>query len=234
MFRNYVQSMVMGKPFQPMFEADGGQGGAGNGDGGQDDKGADGGGDGQKDDGGQDEPVKFDDRQQAELQKIIDRTIAKERKRAEKEKQDALDREKLSAEQKAELDRQNAQKAAEEKERKANERIVNLEIKDVARELGVAAKKLDRFMKVIDRDDLAVDEDGNVDRSKVLAAVKAVLADMPEFKGTDSKGPGADFGGGNPGGAKYSMAQIQTMSPKEIAADYDEVQKSLKIHQTKK
>jgi hypothetical protein len=180
------------------------------------------------------EPVVFDEKQQAEIDKIINRTIKKERTRAEKEKQDAIDREKMTADQKAEADRIAREKAATEREQKANDRIVNLEIKDIARELGVAAKKLDRFMKVIDRDDLAVDEDGNVDRSKVLAAVKAVLADMPEFKGVAGPGPGAEFNGGNPGGPKYTMAQIQAMTPKEIAADYDEVAKSMKIHQTKK
>jgi hypothetical protein len=255
MFRHFANSMMMGRPFQPLFEADGGQGGgagSGSGDGGTDDKGQGGqsdGGDGGSGDGGngddggkgdeggsgqKDDPVKFDEKQQAEIQNIINRTIAKERAKAEAEKKKAEERAKMSADEKAEAERKDREEKAQEKERKANERIINLEIKDVARELGVSSKKLDRFLKVVDREDIEVDEDGNVDRSKVEQAVKGLLADMPEFKGADgSKGPGGDFDKGGGVGAKYTMAQIQAMTPDEVAKNYDEVMKSMAIHQKK-
>jgi hypothetical protein len=227
-------SMVNGKPFQSFYNADPGGGGGTP----PNDPPADPPADPQNppaDPPPNNEPVTFTDTQQAQIDKIVNKTIAKERARAEEERKKAEEKAKLSAEAKAELERKEREDAVNKKEQQANERLINLEIKDVARELGVAAKKLDRFMKVIDRDDLVVDEDGNVDRSKVSAAVKAVLADMPEFKGGSTQGPGAEFGGGgNPGGAKYTLAQIQAMDAKAIAADYDEVQKSLKIHQTKK
>lgn len=242
MFRNYVQSMLMGQPYQPMFDADKG-GGAGSGEGGQEGSGGEGGEGSQGGEGGAagegsggegDKPT-FDEKQQAEIDKIIARTIAKERSKADKAAKDAVAeaerKAKLTAEQKAEEDRKDRERLAAEKEQKANTRIVNLEIKDVARELGVSSKKLERFLKVVDREDLEVDEDGNVDRKKVESAVKAVLADMPEFKGVEQKqGPGGDFGGGGDG-AKYSLAQIKSMSPEEMAKNYDEVMKSMKIHQ---
>lgn len=245
--------MIMGRPFQPLMEADGGQGGAGsgNGEGGTEgDKGGqggnDGGGNGDGGDGGNgeggngdqggsgDDPVTFDDKQQEHIQKIINQTIAKERKRADDEKRKAEERAKLSAEEKAEAERKDREEAAAKREEAANNRLINMEIRDVARDLGVSAKKLDRFLKVVDRDNIQVDEDGNIERSAVETAVKGVLADMPEFKGTGgSRGPGSDFGGGDTGGAKYTLAQINDMSPEEVAKNYDDVMKSMASHNKK-
>jgi hypothetical protein len=249
MFRSYVNSMIMGRPFQPLMEADGGQGGAGSGSGeggNEGDKGGQGGsgdgGEGGSGEGGQgdqggsnDDPVTFDEKQQEHIQKIINQTIAKERKRADDEKKKAEARAKLSAEEKAEAERKDREEAAAKKEAAANERLINMEIRDVARDLGVSAKKLERFLKVVDRDDLEVDEDGNIDRSKVEGAVKATLADMPEFKGAaGGRGPGSEFGGGDAGGGvKYSMQQIQAMTPEEVAKNYDDVMKSMAAHNKK-
>jgi hypothetical protein len=246
--KDFVLSMLAGRPHQqPFMDADKG-GGAGDGgsggDGGQGGQGGqgDGGGSGGSDDDDpdkdkdkdKDDPVKFDDRQQAEIQKIIDRTIAKERAKADEEKRKAEERAKMTADQKAEADRKEAEEKAKEREQKANDRLINMEIRDVARDLGVSAKKLERFLKVVDRDDIAVDDEGNINRSKVETAVKAVLADMPEFKGTDNpKGPGSGFDQGGAVGAKYTMAQIQAMTPGEVAKNYDDVMKSMAIHQQK-
>jgi hypothetical protein len=61
-----------------------------------------------------------------------------------------------------------------------------------------------------------------------------VLADMPEFKGADNnKGPGSGFDQGGGVGAKYTMAQIHAMTPQKVSKDYDEVMKSMAIHQKK-
>ena len=238
MFKNYVSSILSNRPFNPLFNADGGsgggeggQGGTGGGEGGQ-------GGEGGSGEGNNDDEIKFDDKQQAHIQKIIDATIAKERKKSEKAAADAVAeaerKAKLTAEEKAKEEREKKEKIAAERETKANTRIINLEIKDVARELGVTSQKLDRFLKVVDRDDLSVDDNGDVDRKAVEAAVKAVLVDMPEFKGSTSpKGPGAEFGGGGNNDAKYSLEQIKAMTPADISKDYDEVMKSMKIHNKK-
>lgn len=236
MFRLYASSIMNGRGFNPMYNADSGSGGDGSGTGGDDDKGEDkGSGDGTGDDGDQDkdEPIKFDEKQQAEIDRIIKQRLAKEAKKQEKAVQDAIEREKMTAEEKAEQDRIVAEKKAKDREAKANERVVNLEIKDIAREMGVPSKKLERFLKVVDREDIEVDDDGNVDRSQVETAVKALLADMPEFKGPDNqKGPGGDFNGTN-NSAKFSKTQIQAMQPEEIAKNWDDVQASMKIHNQK-
>jgi hypothetical protein len=243
--------MMNGRPFQPMLEADkGGQGGSGSGagdqgqgDGGQGDGGSgDGGGngdqgqgqgdqgDGQGDGGeGDKKKVTFDDEQQSFINNLINKTIKEERTKAEAERKKQEERAKMDAKEKAEAEL----KDANEKIKALNEKSLSVEIKDVARESGVSAKKLERFLKVVDRDGL-MDDDGNIDQAKVKKAVDAVLGDMPEFKGPeDKKGPG-DFSGGGGGSVKYSLAQIQAMSTEEVAKDYDEVMKSMSFHNKQK
>lgn len=236
MFMNYVKSMLEGREFMPLMNVDGGSGndGGDGGDGGDDDKGGQGQGDGDGGDG-EGEKVTFTDEQQAFIDALIKKNTAKERAKAEadrkKAEKEAADRAQMTADQKAEADREAREKAAQAKEAKANERIVNLEIKDVARELGVSQKKIERFLKIVDRDELEVDENGDVDRAAVELAVKAVLADMPEFKGSDQqRGPDADFNKGGGVGAKFTRDQIANMSPQEVAANYDDVMKSMAIH----
>lgn len=239
MFRLYARSIMNGRGFQPMLEADkggGGSSGSEGGDEGDKDKGGTGGQEG--DEGGdegkdKDDPITFDERQQKEIDRIINQRIAKERKNAAKAQQDALDREKMTADQKAENDRIVAEKKAADREAKANERMVNLEVKDVARELGVPAKKVDRFMKLVDREGIDIDDDGNVSKSDVEAAVKSILADFPEFKASEhTKGPGGGYDGSK-NTAKYSKTQIEAMTTKEIADNWDDVQTSMKIHNKK-
>jgi hypothetical protein len=245
MFTNYVRSMVMGQPFQPMFEAhdDGGGAGSGTGDqGGQGDQGGGDGGQGQSGSGDQGgsggegnqggdkdkDKVEFSESQQTFINNLINKTIKDERTKAEQKRQQELDRQKMDDKQKAEADLKDAQ----DKIKAMNDRTLGFEIKDMARDLGVPAKKLDRFLKVVDRDGL-MDDDGNIDKSKVKQAVEGTLGDMPEFKGSDAhKGPG-DFSGGGGETVKYSMAQINAMSPEEIKNNYDDVMKSVQFHNKK-
>jgi hypothetical protein len=241
MFRSYVQSMMAGRPYQIMMDADKGGGGGDpqdpqdppkdpeNPDDPQDPQDPD-----NPEDKDKDDPIKFTDEQQAEINKIVARTIAKERSKAEAERKKAEERAKMSAEEKAEADRKDREEKVKEREEKANARIINMELRDIARDQGVSAKKLERFLKVVDRDGLEVDEDGGVDRTKAEQAVKAVLADMPEFKGPSSpRGPGGEFDKGAGGGAKFTISQIQAMSNEEIAKNWDDVQKSMAIHNKK-
>ena len=124
--------------------------------------------------------------------------------------------------------------AARQKAEQFKQRAVTYEIQDVAREMGVPGNRLERFLKLVERDEIAVDEEGNVDRSAVQLVVKAVLGDFPEFKATgNQKGPGGDFDKGSGNGAKYSMQQIGKMSPQEIKENWEDVQKSMAVHNKK-
>lgn len=229
MFKNYVLSMLDGKPFQTMYEAD--KGGAGGG--GSDDPPGDDPEKKKKDDQTDppkdDNKVEFSDSQQQFINNLINKTIKDERTKAEKEREKELERQKMDDKQKAEADLKDAQ----DKIKAFNDRAVGYEIKDVARELGVPAKKLDRFLKLVDRDELTVDESGNVDRSKIESVVKAVLADVPEFKAPETnRGPG-EFNGGSKDGAKFTLAQIQAMTAEEVKNNWDDIQKSMSIHNKK-
>lgn len=256
MFRNYVNAMLSNQPYTPMFEADTGSGGgsdsgsnngsgnesgsgdengSGNENGSGDDKGADGGddqgGNNGKDDN-HDNKVTFSDDQQAFINNLINKTIKEERSRAEKEREKELNRQKMSEEEKREQDLKETQAKLDQ----FKSRSLTYEIKDVAREMGVPANKLERFLKLVDKEEINVDDEGNVERTAVSTAVKAVLGDFPEFKASNNqKGPGSDFDKGSNNGAKYSMAQIKDMSQEEIKNNWDDVQKSMSIHnKTKK
>ena len=159
---------------------------------------------------------------------MINKTIKDERTKAEKERDKELERQKMDENQRREADLKDAQAKLDQ----FKNRSLTYEIKDVAREMGVPANKLDRFLKLVDRDEVDVDDDGSVDRSKVSGIVKAVLGDFPEFKAGEGngKGPGGDFDKGSGSGAKYSMAQIKDMSQNEIKDNWDDVQKSMAIH----
>ena len=245
MFRNYVQSMLNHRPFA-FYEADkgggtGDAGGTGTDPGadnpGDDNPGGDGSDDGNSggaDSGGNDDEnhnkVTFTDDQQSFINQLINNTIKKERDKAEAERQKELERQKMSDEQKVQADLEAARQKAEQFKQKA----VTYEIQDVARDMGVPANRLERFLKLVDREEIQVDEDGNVDRSAVQTVVKAVLGDFPEFKEVgNTKGPGGDFDRGSGNGAKYSMQQIKDRSPEEGKNNWDDVQKSIAINNKK-
>lgn len=243
MFRNYVQSLYAHQPFQPMFEAD--QGGGGSDPGADetpddektnpeaDDKTGKNGGEGDPNDSGSDnkeKKVTFSDEQQALINQLIKDTIKKERTKAEAERDRELARQKMDEDERRKADLEDAKKKVEQYQ----DRQITYEIKDVAREMGVAANRVDRFLKLVDREDIRMDDDGNVDRLAVQTVVKAVLGDFPEFKATSGgKGPGSDYDKGTGSGAKYSMAQIKDMSQAEIQKNWDDVRKSMDIHNKK-
>lgn len=245
MFMQFARSMEAGRAFQPMMDADGGGSGggegAGEGDdknkGGQgDDQGGEGGSDGGEggDDGGDDE-VKFDEKQQAHIDKIIERRIAKERAKAQKEQEAAAakaeERAKMTAEQKAEEDRKDREKKAEEREKKATDTIIGLSLERQALTAGVPEKKLARFLKIVDRDGIELDDNGEVDKAQTKAAIDAALSDMPEFKSSGvQQGPGDDQRGGSGNKAKFSKQEIEKMTADQVAKNYDDVIASMKIH----
>lgn len=239
MFKHFAESMIGGRAFTPMYNADGGAGAGGAS--GSDDPGQSGGqaGAGANDQGqggaagaddqgqGQGQEVKFTPEQQEFINNLIGKTVKSERTKAEAERKRLEEMAKMDEAGKLKLQLEDAQKKITE----SNKEILNSKIERAALSAGVPAKKLARFVKVVDRD--GIETDGAIDEQQIEAAVKATLDDMPEFKASEnSKGPGGEgFSGGGPDKAKYTMAQIKAMDPKEIAADYDEVMKSMRYHQ---
>jgi hypothetical protein len=76
------------------------------------------------------------------------------------------------------------------------QRVIDTNIQLTAAANGVRPEKMKHFMKLVDRTDLELKDDGTVDDEKIKAAVDNVLKDMPEFKGIPGAG-GSDFKNGN-------------------------------------
>lgn len=236
MFNSFAKSMVFGRAFIPMMDEDSG-GGAGGGTGGEgsngQEKGTGEGGEG----GAGGDKVTFTEAQQAHIDQLIGQKVASERTKAEQKAAEAAEtaaaKAKMTADELAEVERKEQSERAAAREAAANEKIISLEVKDAAREAGVPAKKLQRFLKLVDTKAITIDSEGNPSASEIKAAVSEILADMPEFKAADNqKGPGGDFNGGGTA-PTYTEQQIKAMTPQEVAANYDEVMKSLAAHNKK-
>jgi hypothetical protein len=108
------------------------------------------------------------------------------------------------------------------RERANSERLtINAAIRDAAAEADVPAKTISRLVRLVDRDDISVDTEGEVEGA--AEAVDAFLAEFPEFKGKPAPEPGdgdpqkPEPPGGNP---------PRKSPPKELTAD--QVQKMAK------
>lgn len=101
-------------------------------------------------------------------------------------------------------------------------------IKNLASELGVESKRIERFMKLIDMDSIEV-QNGSIDTDAVKDTLVTILDEFPEFKGITSvqTGGGNDFGGDNGGSKKFTMEDIRKMSTQEIQDNWEEVEKVL-------
>jgi hypothetical protein len=64
--------------------------------------------------------------------------------------------------------------------RRADTAAINLALRDAAAEEGIPGKKLKRALKMVDRDEISVDEDGNVEGAE--EAITDLLEEFPEFR----------------------------------------------------
>lgn len=192
----------------------------------------DGDGSGGDDDGDQGDEAKFT---QADLDAKITERLERERRKHEKK----LNREVEKAKADAAKAGDDAGKAADdgasdERVAKLNKRAVTAEAKAVALGSGVKPDRMNRFLRLVDLDDVDVDDDGEVDEDAVADAVKAALEDVPEFAGSgESKDEpkrtksGGDNHKGDDTGPLLTREQIKAMSPEEINENWEQIQKSL-------
>ncbi|MBO0962014.1 phage scaffolding protein [Neobacillus sp. MM2021_6] len=208
MFKNYVLSMLNGTSYQPILAPDGGGGGT---------------------PPPNPEPPKPADKTftQEELDKIVADRLAREKKKyadydekakkldelekaeEERKKQAMSEAERLKAE-KEEADKKAIEAAEQAKKAQdaANQRILNTEIKSIARSLS--ANDPADVLALLDKSSVEIDNDGNV--KGVEEAVKALKESKPWM----FKAPiGADAGGGgNP--AKHPNPNELTVKEKEL------------------
>jgi Membrane protein involved in colicin uptake len=174
---------------------DGGKGGnddKGNGAGGdQGDKGS-GSGDGK---GGGVEKLNLT---QADLDAIIEKRLARDRKEREKAAEDEKKKAAMTEAERLKAEKEEADKKAQAAQEAADQRIIKAELKVQAAALGVKPEKLAYVTKLADISGIDV-TDGEPDAKAIKKAVEAVIKDLPELVG--GKGNGSVGGGANPGGS---------------------------------
>lgn len=99
----------------------------------------------------------------------------------------------------AKRERDEARVEAEQAKARADRLTVDTALRDAAAEAGVAPAKIRRFVRMVERDGLEIDSDGEVTGAE--EAVDALLEEFPEFKAEPSNEEGPpkkEKPGGNP------------------------------------
>lgn len=120
-----------------------------------------------------------------------------------------------------------AKTQATEATERANKTAISSEARLKAVQLGVDPKRLSRFIKMVELEDITVDNNGLPDVEKIESRLQEILDEMPEFakKKAPQQGAGEHFGGGSGEKLPLTLAQIKTMSKEEIAENIEEVRK---------
>ena len=136
---------------------------------------------------------------QAELDAIIAKRLARERKAWEQQLEEERRKAAMTEAERLRAEKEEAERRAQEAQQQAAQRLVQAEAKVVAMELGVKPDRIPYVLRLADLSSVDVDENGQVDATALRAAIEAVLRDVPELKGaTAAPGKsGADFTGGS-------------------------------------
>jgi|SRR5690625_1519462 len=189
-------------PINLQLFADGGEPDAGDNTGGtqEPDTGGDGG------DGTQDNGKAFT---QADIDRILQQRLARERKQWETQMEEERKKAQMSVEERLKAEKEEAEARAQEAHNTANQRLISAEAKVQAVALGVKPERVEYALRLADLSDVDMDDDGNPDAAAIKAALDVVLNDLPELKGTTNPGrSGSEFHGGgqderNPWGKEH-------------------------------
>lgn len=182
-------------------------------------------------------PISFTPEQQAHIDKLISKTVGRERTRLEGELKTLKDRgdmdevTRLTAEL-ADRDAAIATSAATVLATKVETRAER-----AALAAGVKPERLDRFMRLVDIDVDTLTADGKPDADAITALVATTLADVPEFKGaastTGGAPTGADLTGGNGQPKTWTRAEIAALSLEDFETHEAEINAQLKAGKVK-
>lgn len=192
------------------------------------------GGDGKgTDKGGDAGKVTFTPEQQAHIDSLIADRVERAKNTA-KEQALAEAKQQRDREQMDELDRVKAEKADAEKVAgdavaERDRVIVQAEAKVQALATGVSAERLEKALRLLDLDDVKVD-DGKVDAGAIKKAVEKLKGEIPELFGgaTGAQRSGGDFSGGGEGKRSFTAAEVKAMSPEEYAKHRDEIMAAMR------
>lgn len=131
---------------------------------------------------------------QAEVDEIVKKRLGRERKAWEKEQAEAAEREKMTEAERLKAEKAEAEQAAQARTDAANQRVIRAEAKAAALAAKVKPDRAKAFLKIVDLDEIEVDDDGEPDSAAIKEAVKAALELMPEFRGTATGASGTEHG----------------------------------------
>lgn len=163
--------------------------------------------------GQQTDTVKLTTEQQAVVDAAIARRLREEKSRmtgeVERRVQEQIERQKMDAAQRAEVERDEARKAAEEATSSSKRAVAEARVETALLAAGIKPARIDAVARLVNLDDVAGAEDA---KSAAADAVRQVLADFPEFRPT----PGAS------GGELGNGQQQGSVTPAQFAEmDYD-------------
>ncbi|HEU5032676.1 MAG TPA: hypothetical protein VFV01_47690 [Spirillospora sp.] len=170
---------------------------------------------------------------QNEINRVVKERVGKEKDAWQKKLDDAAAAANLTAEQRAEAEKQAAadQLAAEKARSSAAFQLV---AQTQAQVIAVqAGGRPDRSAAIAAQADLSavVDEDGTVDTAAIKAAVTKVLRDFPEWKSDGTKADLPSTSGGElTGGTQapsFTKSQIEQMSESERLRRWPEIEKAM-------
>lgn len=178
--------------------------------------------------------VKFTPEQQAAIDELVAERVRRAERAAAKREQDeaaeAARRAQMDETERLKAEKEDAEKRAAEALAKAERTLVNAEARVVAAAAGAKPERLDRIIRLLDLDGVAV-EDGTPDAKAIAAAVDALKADVPELfaAGAPSKRSGADIDGGD-GKRVWTRAQIAELAkwPAEYAKHEAEIDAAMR------
>lgn len=159
---------------------------------------------------------------QADLDRIIEQRLNRERKaweatlKAEKDKAAMSEAERLKAE------KDEAEKRAADSIATANARLVTARAEVALASAGIKPDRIARAIRLLDLSDIAVSESGDPDGAAIKAAVDALLAEWPELKGA-AAAAGGDFSKANPADAPLNDDIIAKMKPDELKRRMPEI-----------
>jgi hypothetical protein len=147
------------------------------------------------------------------------KSLLKQKKEEEEAKKSDLEKAKEEAEQ--------AKKNGSDAIERANKVLLTADARVTAAELGIDSKKIAYALKLADFSDVKV-EDGEVDNKAVKAALKAVIADLPELvsKPGSSKG-GEDFDEKDKSTEGLTVEALKNMSTAEAEKRMPEIMEFL-------
>jgi hypothetical protein len=163
---------------------------------------------------------------QAELDEIIGKRLARERKDWLRQLEDETKKAAMTEGEKLKTEKEEAEKKAASAEAAANKRAIRAEAKVQALAAGIKAERLDHALKLADLAEITVGDDGEPDANAVKKAIDAIVKDFPEIVTPAvgaSKG-GSDFSGGAKDDKALSEELIGEMSADELKRRMPEIQ----------